>query len=264
MSQRVNQREGRFFFMGRASLSASALESAAGLPRFRIPEQAFDLADPIKMVDEAVRAVLAERQGPSRSRKESGCQVIVDRLFSLRHAEALPPGTRIVQLGAATVVTPLARDLLKRKGITIRLGGMGEAVASARGEWAFSIAADLEVLGTVRALRRALLEDPRAWIEFEPSLSCLAGWLVDGEGRGAMWLTSEAALAVWRSCQMTGVRAASAAEPGEVHRAVQSLGMNLLVVEPAGKSISWIKQLAAAFRLSGAPRPPAALCIEER
>src|SRR5271157_4893613 len=133
MSQRVDQCECRFFFMGQASLSANALESATGLPRFRIPERAFDLADPIKKVDEAVRAVLAELKGPPRSRKESDCQVVVDRLFSLRHAEALPPGTRIVQLGPATVVTPLARDLLKRKGITIRLGALGESLGPARG-----------------------------------------------------------------------------------------------------------------------------------
>jgi len=252
--------------MGQASLSANALESATGLPRFRIPERAVDPADPIKKVDEAVRAVLAELQpkGPSRSRKESDCQVVVDRLFSLRHAEALPPGARIVQLGPSTVVTPLASELLKRKGITIRLGGLGETMGTARGEWGFSIAADSEMLGTIRALRRALLEDPRAWIEFEPSLEFLASWLVDGKGRGAMFITSETALAVWKSCRITGVRAASAAEPGEVYRAVQSLGMNLLVVEPAGKSISWIKQLASAFRVSGAPRAPEALRVEDR
>ncbi len=250
--------------MGQASLNANVLESATGLPRFRIPERAFDLADPIKKVDEAVRAVLAELKlkGPSCSRKEFDCQVVVDRLFSLRHAEALPPGTRIVQLGPSTVVTPLARDLLKRQGITIRLGGLGESMNSARGEWAFSIAADSELLGTVKALRRALLDEPGAWIELEPSLDFLANWLVDGKGRGAMFITAETALAVWKACQIGGVRAASAAEPGEVQRAVQSLGMNLLVVEPAGKPLSWIKQLAGAFRISGAPRAPETLRVE--
>ena len=42
-------------------------------------------------------------------------------------------------------------------------------------------------------------------------------------------------------------------------RAVASLGVNLLVVEPAGKSISWMKQLGTAFRLAGAPAVPQAL-----
>ena len=34
-------------------------------------------------------------------------------------------------------------------------------------------------------------------------------------------MTSEMALAVWKACQMEGVRAASADEPAEVDRAVQ-------------------------------------------
>ena len=36
-------------------------------------------------------------------------------------------------------------------GITIRLGGLGESIASARDEWAYSIAADSEVLAAVAA-----------------------------------------------------------------------------------------------------------------
>ena len=250
--------------MSQASPSTNAHESATGPPRFRIAEQAFGLADPIKEVDDAVRAILSEWRSSPRSSQEPDCEIVVDKLFSLRHAEALPPGTRIVRLGPATVVTPLARDLLKRRGVLIRLGGPGEPTAVSQGEWGFSIAADVEVLGTVQALRRALLEDPRAWVEIEQSLDCLASWLVDGKGRGAMLVTSQAALAVWRSCRMSGVRAASAVDPGEVHRAVQSLGMNLLVVDPTGKSISWIKQLASAFRLTGAPRRPESLSREDR
>lgn len=249
--------------MSPASPNTHALESVTGPPRFRIPEQAPGFADPIKKVDDAVRAALAELKGPSRPRQETDCQVFVDRLFSLRQAETLSAGTRVVRFGPATVVTPLWRDLLKRKGIVIRLGDSNELQAAARGEWGFSIAVESEVLGTVQAFRRALLEDPRAWIEIGPSLDELARWLVDTSGRGGMWITTEASLAVWQACRISGVRAASAAEPGEVHRAVQSLGMNLLVVEPAGKSISWIKQLATAFRGSGAPRLPEALGTED-
>ena len=127
----------------------------------------------------------------------------------------------------------------------------------ARGEWGFSIAADSAVLGTIKALRRALLEDPRAWIEFEPSLEFLASWLVDGKGRGAMLITADTAVAVWRSCRGGG--------PGRVGRRARRrrprgrvLGMNLLVVEPAGKSISWMKQLArpsGARSAPGCPKP---------
>jgi hypothetical protein len=55
---------------------------------------------------------------------------------------------------------------------------------------------------------------------------------------------------------VAGVRAAAAGEPDAVARAVRALGVNLLVVEPAGKPIALLKQIGATFRRSGGPRPP--------
>jgi hypothetical protein len=144
--------------------------------------------------------------------------------------------------------------MLKRLGVTIRLGSSSHALlTSARGEWAFAIETDT---GTTHALRRALLDAPQPWAELESSLECVIAWLLEGSGRGAMLITADAAVAVWKSCQVPGVRAASAVEPADVGRAVASLGVNLLVIEPAGKSISWMKQLGTTFRQLGAPAVP--------
>jgi hypothetical protein len=247
--------------MGHESQSAEILGPEVGTARFRVPPRlpALDRDDPIEKVNAAIRAVLTEMSGRSQTRRDPDCQVYIDKLLSVRQAEALPRGTRMVQIGPGTVVTPLARDLLKRQGITIRLGGTSETHAVARGQWAFAVEVES---GLTQSLRRSLLDDPRAWIEVEPSLQAVAGWLIDGEGRGAMWITSEVALTVWRACRTEGVRAASAVEPADVHRAVRSLGMNLLLVDPTGKSISWIRQLALAFRLGGAPRLPQPIPVE--
>ena len=78
--------------------------------------------DPIQQVNDAVLSVLARLTGPPRSRKEQDTQRFLDKLFSVRHAEALPPGTKVVQTNVGTVITPLARDWLKRRGITLRIG----------------------------------------------------------------------------------------------------------------------------------------------
>ncbi|MGC8643627.1 MAG: hypothetical protein ACP5XB_27530 [Isosphaeraceae bacterium] len=235
------------------------MEPAAATARFRIPPGAFDRDDPIVKVNEAVRAVLAELRGPIPTRKEPGCQLFLDKLLAVRQAEALPRGTRVVLIGPGTVVTPLARDLLKRRGITIRLGGTRDAQNRVHGQWAFALEADS---GLEQALRRAFLEDPRVWYEVEPSLEDVAGWLGAEEGRGALWITTDVALAIWRACRREGIRAASAVEPADVHRAVRSLGINLLLVDPTGKSISWIRQLASAFRVHGAPLLPEPLMVE--
>lgn len=245
--------------MRQASQSMELKEPRAGAARFRVPLQAGDRDDPIFKVNEAVRTVLAEFRGPILARREPDCQLFLDKLLSVRQAEALPRGTRAVLIGPGTVVTPLARDLLKRQGITIRLGGAREAQDRAQGQWAFAIASES---GLEQAVRRAFLEEPRVWTEVQSSLEDIASWLIEGEGRGALWITTEVALALWRACRQEGIRAASAVEPADVHRAVRSLGMNLLLVDPTGKSISWIRQLALAFRLGGAPLVPEPILVE--
>jgi hypothetical protein len=226
------------------------------------------LDDAIKQVAATVQVVLAEfrdrTQTPVCTRREPDGQVFVGKLLSARHASAFPPGTRTVRVAPGTVVTPEAREMLKRLAITIRLTSPGDPLtASARGEWAFAIELGAET-GTTQALRRALLDDPRPWAELESSLEAAIAWLLEGSGRGAMLITADTAVAVWESCQVPGVRAATAAEPLDVGRAVASLGVNLLVIEPAGKSIAWMKQLGVAFRQSGAPAAPRSLAAGGR
>ena len=50
-------------------------------------------------------------------------------------------------------------------------------------------------------------------------------------------MTDEASVAVWKACGSKGCGFV-AGEPEEVARAVRGLGVNLLVVEPAGRSIA--------------------------
>jgi hypothetical protein len=217
----------------------------------------------IAQVDAAVRSVLATRgRGPRTERRGVETEVFAGRLFSLRHAEALAGGTREVRVAAGTVVTPLARDLLKKRGVAIRLVSKGEiARVEHPGEWGFAIE-DGTGSGMVAALRRGWLEDD--WRELGASLDEAACWVAEAADRGALVVSDEASLAVWRACQIAGVRAASVADPDAVARAVRRLGVNLLVVEPSGKSISWMRQLGLTFRRAGAPAPPEGLDREER
>jgi hypothetical protein len=71
-----------------------------------------------------------------------------------------------------------------------------------------------------------------------------------------MLMTDEASVAVWRACQFPGVRAAAVADIDAGARAGRRLGANLFVVEPAGKSISLLRQLGQALRRGGPPRVP--------
>lgn len=247
--------------MGQASL-VTVLGAEAGLVRPRVPDPTRAGDDPIRLVDAAVRSVLVELRTASLPRPAVDEHVCLDRLFTLRHAEALPPGTRVLRIGPGTVVTPMARDLLRRQGITIHLGLPESLWSAAAGEWGFSIATGSEA-GPIQALRRALVEDARSWLEVPSGLPSAAAWLLADTGRGVLLLTHEPEVVVWQACRVPGLRAASAHELADVHRAVRGLGINLLAIEPAGKSISWIKQLGLAFRQGGAPAAPEHLAVED-
>src|SRR3954447_11545461 len=149
----------------------------------------------IAEVDAAVRSVLAAQgRGPSLGGRAVEAEVFCGRLFSLRHAEALPGSAREVRLGAGTVVTPLARDLLKKRGVAIRLVSKGEVARVRRpGEWGFAIE-DAAGSGVIAALRRAWLEDD--WMELEASLDEAARWVAEDPDRGALVITDEASVAV--------------------------------------------------------------------
>ena len=206
-------------------------------------------------VNAAVLAVLSEfgRSRRSADRPLNGHRdVFVERLFSLRHAEAIGDEHE-VRITSGTVVTPLARDLLKRRRISLRVVSGREAARSKAhqiGEWGFAIESKS---GQVEAIRRGLLDD---WAEVGPDSVEAARWVVDGDGRGAFVVTDEASAAAWRAGRVEGIRAATVADPEAVSRAIRHLGANMIVVEASGKSIYLLKMLGQRFRQGGAPILP--------
>lgn len=217
----------------------------------------------LRDVDAAVTSVLAEmfaqRRGGLGNGQASPSRidepVFEGRLLSLRDAESLSAASRVVRVAPGTVITPLARDYLKKLGLEVRFVARSEVdrVRHA-GEWGFSIEAES---GVMDAFRRSILDGVEPWRELSASVSDAAEWVAELDGRGALVLTDEAALAVHRAYQVPHVRAAVAEEPNAAARAVRSIGVNVLVVEPAGKSIALLKQIGASFRRAGGPLAPA-------
>jgi hypothetical protein len=196
----------------------------------------------IAEVEAAVRCVLAAPRDAAGSE-----DVFAGPLFGLRHAEALGAETSEVRIVAGTVVTPLARDHLKRAGIGLRIVARAEAPRG--GEWGFAIAVGS---GVAVALRRAVLgEEREPWIEVGTHHRQAAGWVAGRPGRAAVVVTDEASVATWEACRVEGVRAATVADADAATRAARHLRANLLVVEIAGQSIAALRGLMAAFRRTG-------------
>jgi hypothetical protein len=208
-------------------------------------------------VDSVVRAVLDElaRRNGQPKRDDVKGQVFPGRLLGQAQVEAWDGTVEEIRVAKGTVVTPLALDLMKRRGISLRYAANGEATevkAKGTGEWAFAIEGPAS--GKAEAIRRTLLD---AWAEVAaPDASY---WVLSGTDRGALVLTPEASVAAWRANRVEGVRAATACDVDSVSRAVKHLGVNVLVIEPALHSIPSMKAMAEAFRRGGAPTLPEGL-----
>ncbi len=121
--------------------------------------------------------------------------------------------------------------------------------AKSRGEWGFAIEARS---GQVEALRRILL-DGRDWTEIEHERRRLGH---RGRGPGGIRRGRRGF-----GCHLAGEPrrrdpGGDRGDPDAVTRAVRHLGANLLVVEPAGRSIYLLRQVAERFRQGGAPVVP--------
>jgi hypothetical protein len=172
-------------------------------------------------------------------------------LLGQTQVEALDGAVKEVRVVTGTVVTPLAADLMKRRGISLRVVAGGKT-SKGTGEWAVAIEGPRS--GEAEAIRRALLD---GWAEV--AANDAAPWVAASRDRGALFLTPEASIAVWRANRVDGVRAASACDVAAVTRAVRHLGLNLLVIEPSAHSIPTVKAMAETFRQGGAPRMPEGL-----
>ena len=205
-------------------------------------------------VDAAIRSVLADLfgRGGSAVPRAPDAEVFAGPLFALRHAEALGKSAREIRLAPGTVVTPLAREFAKQRGIAIRI--VSVAWTRKAGEWGFAID---DPSGSSSALRRALLDDREGWQEV-PAAE-IAPWVGAAGSRGAVFVTPESSLAVWAAHQHLEVRAAAVIDAESVARAIRHLGASLLVVEPAGQTIHSLRQICSTFRRAGAPTPPPGL-----
>lgn len=203
-------------------------------------------------VDAAVRAVLGER---TRRRANPGAPAFVGRLLGIKQVEALSGLGGELRISAATVVTPLAREQLKRLGIRVTIVAQAESNGQGeRGEFGFVIEPRM---AWSDALRRALHADSARWHDLGDDPRDATRWVIEAEHRAAVAITAEASVATWRANQTAGIRAATVAEADAVARACIHLGANLIVIETAGQSIYSIQHLFRTFHAAGAPRPPA-------
>lgn len=190
---------------------------------------------------------------------ECGVFRVASRLVTLAE---LPPdldGLKQIVVPAQAVVTPAVRDALKQRRVALTYafkappaGKTPPAIAVAVAETKFhpvALVRSLSLDGA--AVERSPAKDLPAAVD------ALASAL-SRHGAIGLLLTDNVSTALCLANRLPGVRAITAAEPGELRRAAAGAGANVLAMAPRKLGFFSLKRLAAQFALESPYPVPAA------
>lgn len=208
-------------------------------------------------------AVPAPAQPAAEKITDSGLREWKEKLFTAADVETLRPGVVRLRVPHKGVVTPAARDALRKKKIELlrdQPAGLGRsvgamAVASVKPavevKRANVVWAEAELRGDAAALLSAAEREfglfqrlPRA------GLAAAVAETTDEVARGGklgVILTSQSISAVLQANRRKGVRAYEPGSAPALQRALQEIGVNLLVLNPADHSFFAAKRLISEF-----------------
>jgi hypothetical protein len=167
-------------------------------------------------------------------------------------------GVRKVLVSTKAIITPAARDLLKQHKITI-----GRVAANAKRDKPALVIGMADTPADPADLLR-MVSPLAGGIErlAKTGMATVVAELADAvakDGRLGLLLSGQPLVAACLANRQAGVRAAVARDRDEVVQAIGSLGMNLLVVDPARRSLFQLGQMVKQFLQSGPAQCPAGL-----
>jgi hypothetical protein len=191
------------------------------------------------------------RQSDVKAVTDHSVHAFSGSLLLERHVFEIPSSVRELAVSPKTVITPLAREILKKKGIGLRsAGSLNWPVQGGlnHGEWAV-----LRISGSAQALAVESTLAGRSgegWDLTGPGLETSVAWLNDKPHRHLAILAEVACITVWRLNQ-AGLRAAEVRTSLEVERVAQQFAPQCIVVEPAKLPIHEARQIFHTWRRLG-------------
>ena len=225
-------------------------------------------------VEQIVRAVLAElRPGrtatsiattqiaqrmPSRGSAAVSQLTLTTKVISAAELEGRLTGVTQLVVPRGAVFTPAARDEIKKYKVTIA-SAVDSALANGKTPLHVAVAGttyNAQPLWQALAADRIRVETTVS-VELPGAIEVLSGSAASG--RAALLVTEQVATALCLANRNRNVRAALGSNPAAVDAAAAEIGPNLLVIDPAGRSIFEMKQAIRHWLRHGQPVCPAAL-----
>lgn len=212
-------------------------------------------------VEQIVRAVLAEMTRPRRGATAPDAQgelVLTGKVVSLAEVEDRLHGVSRLVVPRGAVLTPAARDELRKHRVSI---ASAVTVASAAAPRVVLAVAETDNHAAPLAARLAadgLSVERCSRSDLMGAIDQLCEIVTQGEMLGLL-ITRQSAAAICLANRKRGVRAALGGDVRHVADAIAEIGTNLLVVNPKGKSVFEMSEMARAFVRGGRPQCPPAL-----
>lgn len=204
-------------------------------------------------IDDIVREVMARLNGdatskptPQAGHTNTDELRLTGRVITTAELDGQLDGVRRVLLAAKSVLTPSARDLLREKQIEIAVVNKSEIGTKHR-----LVIGVAESNYDVAALARSIEQEGTPVEQLaQTGVVSVVDEMCDAVGKGGqlgLLLTSQAAVGACLANRQRGVRAAACSEPAAVASAVDSLGLNFLVLRPVGHSFFQLRQAVREF-----------------
>lgn len=160
---------------------------------------------------------------------------------------------REVLLLPKTVITPLAADELRAKGVRVLWEVQSKETTEPKaGGWCYAMEKpEAMIRSTIQALER----DGITLTLIEGSPRGIAETILRDGHRGGIVFAVDSPLVACIANKVAGIRAVSAVNVAQVTRAKQNLGANLFAIETAGRTFFELRQMSKAIVTGAAPCP---------
>jgi hypothetical protein len=195
-------------------------------------------------------AAPASEATPVAQPASDGQVTLSERLVTMSVLEGRLAGLRKLVVGPRSVVTPAVRDELARRNVQLLVGPGNATPATAKQPLRLVLVTHghrYDPASLLAAMRRGPLAiEHHAKDCIMATSDLLAAEVTKPATLGAV-LTRHTAAGLCVANRLAGVRAVLGLDPAQVTSVAAAVGANVLVVDPAGGSLFWLKRMLDAF-----------------